>query len=236
MRAIGHAAVAIFALAGHVDLAPARAGREHHRLRLERRAALELHLDQLAGNERRGPLRVHHVDIVGGHVLFQPGGELVTLGLLHRDEILDADRIEQLPAQPLGGDAGADALARRIDRGRGAGGAAADHQHIVRALRREALGLALAHAAASSFATMSSSDMRPCPNGLTVQEHGRHGHDAAALDLGLKQRAVDHGVVHARIQHRHEIQRLNHVGTVLAAQRNEGLEAQLALERAAPDP
>jgi hypothetical protein len=35
MRAIGDAAIAIFALAGHVDLAPAGAGRDHHRLGLE---------------------------------------------------------------------------------------------------------------------------------------------------------------------------------------------------------
>ena len=94
-------------------------------------------------------------------MLLEAGGELVALGLLDRDEVLDADGIEQLSAEPLGRDAGADALARRIDRGRGAGGTAADHQHIVgRAWPRAFAASRSAHAA-SSLATISSSRMRP---------------------------------------------------------------------------
>ena len=162
-------------------------------------------------------------------MLFEAGGELVALGLLHRDEVLDADRIEELPAEPLGRDAGADSLARRIDRGRGTRGSAADHQHIVRGLRREALGLAFS-ARRIELRDDVLERHAALPERLTVQEHGGHRHDAPALDLVLEQRAVDHGMPHVRVQHRHEIQRLNHIGAVLAAQRNERLEAQPALE------
>ena len=50
VRTVGHAAVAIFALARHVDLAPARAGRDDHGPGLERRAAAQLHFDEIARN------------------------------------------------------------------------------------------------------------------------------------------------------------------------------------------
>jgi hypothetical protein len=48
-------------------------------------------------------------------VLLETGGELVTSSLAHGNEAFDADRIEQLTAEPLGGDAGANALARGMD-------------------------------------------------------------------------------------------------------------------------
>ena len=51
-----------------------------------------------------------------------------------------------------------------------------------------------------------------------------------APDFVLEQCAVDHGMADVRVQHRHQIQRLNHIGAVLAAQRNERLEAQLTLQ------
>src|SRR3546814_6283916 len=61
---------------------------------------------------------------------FELGRELRSLGLLDRDEILDPQRVEHLPAEAFGDDAGADALARRVDRRRGAAGAAADDEHV----------------------------------------------------------------------------------------------------------
>ena len=51
--------------------------------------------------------------------------------------------VEHLAAEALGGDAGADALAGGVDRGRGAGGAAADDEHVERVLRVDLLGVAL---------------------------------------------------------------------------------------------
>jgi hypothetical protein len=86
---------------------------------------------RLAGrDEPLGALQVHHVDVVVAHVLLERGGQLRALGVLHRDEVLDAHRVEHLAAEALGRDAGADALARGVDRRRGAGRAAADDEHV----------------------------------------------------------------------------------------------------------
>src|SRR3546814_950099 len=51
-----------------------------------------------------------------------------------RDEILDRDGIEHLPAETLGRDAGTDALACGIDRRRRARRAAADDENVERFL------------------------------------------------------------------------------------------------------
>ena len=53
---------------------------------------------------------------------------------------------------------------------------------------------------------------------LAVQEDRRHGHDLARFDLGLEQAAVDGHVADARVQHRHQVQRLHHVRAVVAGQ------------------
>jgi hypothetical protein len=73
-----------------------------------------------------GALQVHDVDVIVLDMAFQRGGELRPFGVRHRDEILDPHRIEHLAAETLGRDAGADALARGIDRRCRAGRAAAD--------------------------------------------------------------------------------------------------------------
>ncbi len=67
---------------------------------------------------------------------------------------------------------------------------------------------------------------------LAIQKHRRHRHYLPALHLVLKYRAVDHGVPDPRIQHRHHIQCLHHIGTALAGERNEGLEVVVAIEGA----
>jgi hypothetical protein len=50
VRAVGHALVLVLGLAGHVEVAPARAGGQDHRPCLERGAAVQLHLHQPAGS------------------------------------------------------------------------------------------------------------------------------------------------------------------------------------------
>src|SRR3546814_4697714 len=62
-------------------------------------------------------------------MLLQRDAELGALGVLHGNEVLDRQRVQHLAAEALGGDAGADALARRVDRRRRAGRATADHEH-----------------------------------------------------------------------------------------------------------
>jgi hypothetical protein len=75
-------------------------------------------------------LQVHDVDVVILDVLLQRGDQLRAFGVADRDEVLDAQRVQHLAAEALGDDAGADALARGVDRRRRAGRAAADHEHV----------------------------------------------------------------------------------------------------------
>ncbi len=133
----------------------------------------------LAGDEAGGALQVHHIDVVGVHVLIEAGGQLVPLRLLDRNEIFDADGIEQLTAETLGSNAGAYALAGRIDRGSGAGGAAAHDEHIVRRLRIQSFEVILGRCGIEL-----GDDLREPHSALTerlpVEKHGGDGHDPAA--------------------------------------------------------
>src|SRR3546814_5894017 len=71
-------------------------------------------------------LQVHDVDLVGLDVLLQRDAEFRPLGLEHGNIVFDCHRVQHLAAEALRDHAGADALARRIDRGRRPRGAAAD--------------------------------------------------------------------------------------------------------------
>lgn len=57
-------------------------------------------------------------------------------------------------------------------------------------------------------------------------------HDLAIVDFILEQRAVDGDVTDVRVQHRHQVQCLDHVRAVLAGQREVSLEVELAFEGA----
>jgi hypothetical protein len=70
--------------------------------------------------------------------------------------------------------------------------------------------------------------------GLAVEEHGGHGHDLALLHLLLEQPAVDRHVAHARVEHRHQVQRLHDVRAVVAGQAHPGLEDQVPARVRAP--
>jgi hypothetical protein len=65
---------------------------------------------------------------------------------------------------------------------------------------------------------------------LAVQQHRGHGHDLARFDFLLEQAAIDGRVADARVDHRHQVQRLHHVRAVVAAQAHPGLELEFAFE------
>ena len=85
VRAVGHALVPVLLLAGHVDVAPARAGGQHHGAALQRRRRWPAcTVDAAAGLGAPAPApstrwQVHDVDVVGAHVRFERGGELRAL-------------------------------------------------------------------------------------------------------------------------------------------------------------
>lgn len=209
-----------------------RAGRDDDRFALERSAALQLHLDQvLARNQRLGALQVHDVDVVVAHMLFERMGELRSFGFLDRDEVLDAQRVEHLAAEALRCHAGADALARRIHGRRRAGQAAADDQHVERVLGGDLLRFALDTAGVDLREDLFQAHAALAELGA-VQEHGGHGHHLAFLDLFLEGAALDHGGADARVLDGHQVQGLDHIGAVVAGERNVDLELEVTVERA----
>lgn len=61
---------------------------------------------------------------------------------------------------------------------------------------------------------------------LAVEEHRRHRHDLALVHFALEQGAVDHHVLDARVQNRHQVQRLHDIRAVMTRERDVGLESQ----------
>ena len=183
-----------------------------------------------AGRARPPSGAVDHVDVVGAHERFEFSGELRPLGVSDRDQVLDAERIESLAAEPLGDDAGADALARRVDRRGRAGRAAADDQHVVGRPGVQPLGVARRSAAVELGEDLLEAHAS-LPERLAVQEDGRDRHDLALRRLGRKRRAVDRDVADARVEDADRVQRLNDLGAVLAGLGEIGLEPVVALER-----
>jgi hypothetical protein len=97
-------------------------------------------------------------------MFFQGQRKLGAFGFLDRNEVLDAQRVQHLAAEALGGDAGADALARGVHGRRCAGRAAADDQHVKRLLGAEIFLASRSRAPVSTLARISSRLMRPLPN------------------------------------------------------------------------
>jgi hypothetical protein len=86
----------------------------------------------------------------------------------HRDEVLDRHGIEHLPAEAFGDDAGADALARGIDRRRRAGGPPPTTSTSNGSLAA-IFSAARAAEPVSSLATICARSMRPDPNGSPLR-------------------------------------------------------------------
>src|SRR3546814_16561366 len=83
VRTISDALVAIFGLAGDAHLAPARAGRQDHRLALHARAAFPLPFVQTcrpAGTQLGGVLHIHTVDPIILNMRFDLVRKLRSLG------------------------------------------------------------------------------------------------------------------------------------------------------------
>ena len=231
VRAVGHTLVAVLLLARHVDFAPARAGGQNHGLAFQRRSIGELHADQATGFGRRdqllGTLQVEDLDVVLLRVLLQRRSEFRPVGFEHRDEVLDAHRVHRLPAHALGKHAGADALARSVHGRSRACRAAADDQHVVSVLRAELGGIARGGTGVELLDDLFH--IHPALAEMSaVQEHHRHCQDLALFHFGLVQPAVDHDALDARVQHRHQVQRLHNVRAVVAGQRHVGLEREVA--------
>ena len=231
--AVGDALVAVLVLAGDAHLAPAGAGGQHHGAGLQGGAALQLHGRQatllVGGHQALGPLPVHHVDLIVLHVLFQRGGQLRALGVGHRDEVLDRHGVEDLTAEALGGQPGADALAGGVDGGGGPGRAAADHEHVVGVLAVDALGLP-GRGADIELPDDLLQGHASLVEHLAVHQDRGHGQHLPGLHLLGEDGPVDGDVGDAGVEHGHQVESLHHVGAVLARQREVGLEVQVPVK------
>ena len=230
VRAIGDAFGFVFLLAGHVHVAPARAGGHDERAALQRAAVFQPHGDQAAGlgggDDFGHALGADEVYLVIAHVLLQLRGPGGAVGFGHAGVVGDFHRVVHLAAKAFGHQAGADAFARGVNGRRGASGAAANHQHVKRRFGRElssvARGGARVHFLQDFFQRHAAAGEE-----LAVQIDGGHAHDFARFDFLGKQRAVNHRHANARVEDGHERERLHHVGAVVARQAHVNLEIQV---------
>ncbi|MNM67243.1 hypothetical protein D3C81_787670 [compost metagenome] len=232
VRAVRHALVAVLVLARDVHLPPACAGGQDHALGLQRGTVFQLHFDQAIGTGRHqlgGALQVHDVHVVLAHMGFQRAGQLRAFGVLHRDEVLDGHGVEHLAAETFGGNAGADALARGIDRRCRAGRATAHHQHVEGILGLDLLGFAGNGAGVELGDDLLQAHAAGIEH-LATLEHHRYRHHLALLHFLLEGAAFDHGGADLRIHDRHQCQRLHHVRAVVAGQRHIDVEVELAID------
>ena len=234
MRAIGHAPVTIGFFAGHVHLAPARAGGQDEGTSLQHGTVLERNLvkpaQPIGRHQLYRLLQVHHIDFIIADMLLQRGRELRAFSVLHRDEVLDPYRIEHLATKSLGGDAGTDALARGVDRCRCPRRAAADHEHLERFLRRNLLRRACRSTGIQLCEDLL--DVHPAlPERLTIQEDSGDRHDLARIDFILERAALDCDMADPGVQHAHQIQRLHNIRAVLARQREIAFKGIVAVQR-----
>ncbi|MNZ43958.1 hypothetical protein D3C78_615730 [compost metagenome] len=234
MRAVRHALVAVLLLARHVHFTPPRTGRQNHGPGLQRCAAGEVNLVQLAilaGYQFVGTLQVHDVHVVLLDVFFQGHGQFRAFGFLHRDKVLNGHGVQHLATKTFGRDTGANAFTGRVDCRRSTGRATADHQHVKGFFGADLLGLAFDAAGVDL-----GEDFFQAHAALTevhaIEVDAWDRHDLALIDFSLEQRAVDGDVANVRVQYRHQVQRLDHVRAVLAGQREVSLEVELAFERA----
>ncbi len=223
VRAIGHTLAAIFLFTRHVEFAPACAGRDDDGLALQLGAVGQLDFDHVARNQFFHALCIHDIDLIAAHMLFQCCDQLWPFGFLDRDEVLDSVGIHHLAAETFSHDAGADALARSIDRRRGTGRTAAHHQHVERCA-----GIQLPSLARRSTGVELGKDFFHCHAALAemlaIHENGRHRHDLLLGDFILIQRTVDHDVRDVGVDNRHQVERLHDFRAILAGQRDVGLE------------
>ena len=121
MRAIGHTFIAVFLFSRNTHLAPASAGGQNQRAALQRGAIGQTHFVVATLTGRRdqffSALQVHDVYIIFLDVLLHGRHQLGTLGVGHRDQVLDAHGVRHLATEAFCGDTGRDTLARRIDSG-----------------------------------------------------------------------------------------------------------------------
>ena len=178
------------------------------------------------GHERGGPLPDDDLDAVLTDVSLEVGGHPRSFGMPHTRVVLDADRVVELATEALGDDSGANPLARGVDRRTRPGRAAADDEHL-EGLHRVHLGCGLGVGALVDLAENVGQTHPALPEHVAVEVDRRHRLDAALGDLVLEHSALDGDVRDVLgVEHAHDVESLDDIGTVLARQGHVSLEVQ----------
>ena len=162
-------------------------------------------------------------------MLLERRGQFRTLGVGHRDEVLDPQGVEHLATEALRSHTRTDALACGVHRSCGAGRATADDQDVEGLLGPDLVGLTRLDARVELRHDLLEAHPALAEH-LTIAEHRRHRHHLASVDLALEQRTVDGDVADLRVEYAHQVQCLNDVRAVLAGEREVGLEPVLTIQ------
>ena len=160
---------------------------------------------------------------------FQGPGQLLAFGFRHRNVVFDIHGIQHLAAEAFAHQAGTNPFTRRVNRGRRAGRAGTDDQHIVSVTL-----IQLFRCAFFRTGIHFGDDFRQRHPSLTkllaVHEHRRHAHHVALGDLILERPAVNRRMFDTRVEHRHQVQRLDYVRAVMAGERVVGFKLKVAID------
>ena len=231
MRAIGYTLVFVLGFAGHIYIAPARAGGQDHGFGFERAAICQLHFHQATrlggGDELTGLLQVHDIYAVLAHLGFQGSSKLGAVGFHHRDVVLNRHGVIGLATKAFGRHTSANALASSVHRSRCAGRAATDDEHVIRVFGRQlsgvlgsGAGVELGHNFFDQHATVTEQ--------RAIQVDARHRHNFALGHLSLESTAFDNRGFDLGVEDGHQTQGLHHVWAVVARQAHVDFEIEVA--------
>ena len=134
MRAIGHAFVFVFLLAGHIDIAPSGSGRQNNCTGFQDTTVFHLHLNQTAlffsRNNFCCALQIHDVSTIVTHLGFHVCAKFRTISFQNRNVVFNGHGVVHLTAKTFCCHTHANAFACGIDGGCSASRATAHNQQI----------------------------------------------------------------------------------------------------------
>ena len=147
----------------------------------------------------------------------QCASQFLAFGLRHRDVVFDIHGVEHLATEAFAHQAGTNAFTGGVNRRRRARRAGADNQNIIRItfvqrFCRTFFGTRV------HFGNDFGQRHTALAKLLTVHKDRRNAHDVTVGDFVLERTAVNRRVLNARVQHRHQVQRLHHVRAVMAGE------------------
>ena len=227
----GYAAADVLRFARHPEPAP-RSSRGDDQCRgAENLPAFGMQLPDAAVHvETFDAAVVADVNPVGLHVSAQVARELCSGRARHRDQVFDAYRFIDLPADLFCHDRHAEPLAGCIDRGRSSGGAAPGDQQVVFAHDGRDACVRSTEALlefVQQFGQRAAADV----DQLFAVENRRHGLDIQPCNLLGEQGSVHGRMGDPGVGERQQVERLYHIGAVGAGERHVGRQRDLPAER-----